>query len=112
MPADLVTIDANRLAALEAVTAAALTWRDGLTGADPILDAIRAHRAALDTDPGLHLAWPEQDQEPVPGVDYLPAGEWGYDRVDETEPDSPAHDRHHIGYSDDYRWYDAAGRAA
>lgn len=105
----------TRLAALEAIAAAAIAWHDGLTGADPIADAVRRHRAVLGpADPGLHLAWTEADQdpEPVPGVDYLPAGEWGYDRVDETEPDSPAHDRHHIGYSDTGRWYDAAGRAA
>jgi hypothetical protein len=110
--ADTVTIPAAELAALRAVVAAALNWADGHTGADPILDAVRAHRPVLDPrDPRDYLAWPEQDREPVPGVDYLPpAGDRWYTRAAE-DPDGPAYNRHLIGYSDvdGAHWYDRSG---
>jgi hypothetical protein len=74
--ADLVTVDAAELAALRALAATVLPWIDGLTGAQPVIDTARRHRPILDPrDPGIRLAWPEQDREPVPGVDYLPADE-------------------------------------
>jgi hypothetical protein len=113
MAADTVTVDAAELAALRAIAAAVIPWYHHLTGADPIADAVRAHRDVLDPDPGLHRAWPEADEdpEPVAGINYLPAGEYVYNRVAE-DADGPAHDRHTIGYSDDHRWYDKAGQVA
>lgn len=114
MPADTVTVDATRLAALEAIAAAVQGWADGHTGADPIGDAWRRHRAVLDPDPGQHLAWPEADDEPepVPGVNYLPAdGDWTYNRVDEEEPDGRDHGRNQIGYGHPHgrqRWVSGA----
>jgi hypothetical protein len=115
--ADLVEVNRAELAALRAIAAAALTWADGLTGADPIHDAVRRHRAVLDPDPGYRLAWPDEEPEPVAGINYLPpVGDHVYDRDDPVAPDGEVHDRHTIGYGNrgqtGARWYDANGRAA
>lgn len=113
MPTETVTVDAAELAALRAIAATALAWYRGTRSGTDLHDLIGEHLAVLaDPDPGLNLAWPEADREPVAGVDYLPADGWGYDRVDEVELNSLPHDRHLIGFSDDGRWYDEAGRAA
>jgi hypothetical protein len=113
---DPVTVDAAEYAALRAVATAALTWSQGTLSGLDLDDTIRRHRATLtrDQDPGLHLAWPEADEdpEPVPGVNYLPAGSYTYNRVDETDLDEPVHDRHTIGYSDTGLWYRQNGVAA
>jgi hypothetical protein len=109
-----VTVDAAEYAALRAVATAALTWSQGTLSGLDLDDTIRRHRATLtrDQDPGLHLAWPEADQDPVPGVNYLPAEDrWGYER-DEADLDGPVHDRHTIGYSDTGLWYQQDGVAA
>lgn len=111
MPTDVTPAE---LDALRAIAPVLVAWYRGTRSGLDLQDAIREHLAVLaDPDPGLNLAWPEGEREPVAGVDYLPpAGDHVYDRVDEVEPDSAAHDRHTIGYSDTGRWYDEAGVAA
>jgi hypothetical protein len=98
---DPILVDAAELAALRALAATVLPWVDGLTGAQPVIDTARQYRPVLDPrDPGIRLAWPEQDREPVAGVDYLPADDqWGYRRDD--QPAAGRVNHHAIGYSAD-----------
>jgi hypothetical protein len=81
---DPVIVDAAEYAALRAVATAALTWSQGTLSGLDLDETIRRHRATLtrDQDPGLHLAWPDanEEREPVPGVNYLPAVEGDNDR--------------------------------
>lgn len=116
-----VTVDAAEYAALRAVATAALTWSQGTLSGLDLDETVRRHRATLtrDQDPGLHLAWPEADQdpEPEPGVNYLPEDRWGYERDEpdtETAP-APAPGRHGFGPTapDDGRdWVQLDRRAA
>lgn len=62
------------------------------------------YQAALDMA-RAHLVDELAYYQPVPGVNYLPAGSYTYNRVDETDLDEPVHDRHTIGYSDTGLWY-------
>jgi hypothetical protein len=83
----------DRLAALEAVATDAVAWSKGTLSGLDLDNTIRRHRATLDQDPGLHLAWPDADQdpEPVPGVDYLPAEDrWVYERDEPDTETAPA----------------------
>jgi hypothetical protein len=93
---DPVIVDAAEYAALRAVATAALTWSQGTLSGLDLDETIRRHRATLtrDQDPGLHLAWPEADKDPVPGVDYLPEDRWGYERDEPDTETAPAPGRH------------------
>jgi hypothetical protein len=75
-------MDADRLAALEALAAVALPWYRGRASGLALQDVIRQHLAVLDPDPGRTLAWTKTDPEPVAGVDYLPADVEDFDRND------------------------------
>lgn len=84
-----VTVDAAEYAALRAVATSAREWQLGRISGLAHADTIRTHLPALNLAPGRTEAWPEQDPEPVPGVDYAPRiGEWGYARL--AEDDDPA----------------------
>jgi hypothetical protein len=109
-----VTVDAAEYAALRAVATAALTWSQGTLSGLDLDETIRRHRAVLDQDqdPGLHLAWPEADEErePVPGVDYLPEDRWGYEREvpDTAATSAPTPGRHGFDPTTDAEGWDWA----